>query len=295
MGSTSETDLGTADGPAEEIESDRKRSDDRRRLEAKRLGKERKEAAARLEREARYLERQRRDAEERRRRGEERKARENALIERTRSVFESDFLSSDEHFDHDPDSELLPREQYLELKARFVQDWAYRELGERLDDQQAAAVAAQRNDVRVVARAGAGKTRTLVTRALFLQRHCAVPPRDLLLLAFNKTAALEIRRRLAKVLRGDLPHVMTFHALAHALVHPEEELVYDEPSAGALGLSREIQSVIDEQLQSDDRRMLVRELMLMHFRDDWERIVDGGFSLPIKNSSTIALPSPERP
>ena len=85
---------------------------------------------------------------------------------------------------------------------------------------------------------------------------------------------------------------MTFHALAHALVHPEEELVYDEPSAGALGLSREIQSVIDEQLQSDDRRMLVRELMLMHFRDDWERIVDGGFSLPIKEliDYRIALP-----
>ncbi len=106
-------------------------------------------------------------------------------------------------------------------------------------------------------------------------------PSNLLLLAFNSDAALKMREALDSALKGNLPHIMTFHALAYALVHPDEDIIYDEPSAGNQGLSVEIQSVIDEHLQSDKYRPLIRDLMLMHFRDDWERIVDGGFHMPI--------------
>ena len=66
-------------------------------------------------------------------------------------------------------------------------------------------VAASGGDIEVVARAGAGKTRTLVTRALFLQKHCRVAPGELLLLAFNTAAAAEMRERLAVVLDGGCP------------------------------------------------------------------------------------------
>ena len=205
-----------------------------------------------------------------------------AFIDRAQSVFDSAFLDADTLLAAEPDRSLCTNEQYLDLKSKYVQDWAKRVLQLCLDPQQAAAVAATGGDIRVVARAGAGKTRTLVTRALFLKLHCDIPAENLLLLAFNKAAALEMQERLKNTLGDAAPHVMTFHALAYALVHPEEALVYDEPSSGNFGLSREVQDVIDEHLQSDEFRTPIRDLMLRHFREDWDRIIEGGFHLPIK-------------
>jgi DNA helicase-4 len=75
--------------------------------------------------------------------------------------------------------------------------------------------------------------------------------------------------------------VLTFHALAYALVHPDEDLLFDDPRSGSDGLSREVQEVIDEHIRSDEHRDLIREVMLAHFRDDWERIEDGRIELPI--------------
>ncbi|MGH8545903.1 MAG: UvrD-helicase domain-containing protein, partial [Gammaproteobacteria bacterium] len=258
----------------EEIESDRKR------LEAE-LEREHREQEERRRLEAERSAREREESEERRRREKQLRERKQAFITRARSTFESDFLKADGILRGDPNRELLSDAEYLELKSRFVQEWAHRVLAQKLDLQQAAAVASVGGDVQIVARAGAGKTLTLVTRALFLQKHCGVLPSELLLLAFNKVASLEMRERLGKVLKGEVPHVMTFHALAYALVHPKEALLYDEPAAGVLGLSREIQRVIDEHLRSEEYQPLIRDLMLLHFREDWERIVKGGFHLPI--------------
>lgn len=220
------------------------------------------------------------DAKRQRRREEEaRVARKRALVARLEDVFESDFLSADGVLAADPDAELLSVDEYDELKTSFVRDWAARELRQPLDSEQAAAVAAASGDIQVVARAGSGKTRTLVTRAIFLQKHCRVSPSKILLLAFNKKAAGEIKSRLTQTLGENLPHVMTFHALAHALVHPEEDLVFDDMSADQLGYSREVQEVIDKHVRSEEYGDRVRDLMLAHFREDWERIVDGRFQL----------------
>jgi DNA helicase IV len=204
-----------------------------------------------------------------------------ALIGRLNACFESDFLSADIVFALDPARDVVSTEEYRRMKTDFVRAWAARELQDQLDDDQASAVATIGGDVKVIARAGSGKTRTLTTRAIFLQKHCGVSPRELLLLAFNKRAAAEMKTRLRQALGEDLPHVMTFHALAHALVHPDEDLVFDDQGAGQLGLSREIQEVIDDHIRSPEFRDRVRELMLAHFRDDWERIVDGRIELTI--------------
>ncbi len=107
---------------------------------------------------------------ERRREEETRIARKRVLIVRLKDVFESDFLSADEVLAADPDAELVSAEEYDELKTSFVRDWATRELRQPLDSEQAAAVAATSGNIQVVARAGSGKTRTLVTRAIFLQK-----------------------------------------------------------------------------------------------------------------------------
>lgn len=136
------------------------------------------------------------------------------LIAKIIELFHSDFLSADVIFAADPDAALLNRDEYNDIKNRFVQSWAKRELDLSLDIEQAAAIASTNGNIQVIARAGSGKTRTLVTRAIFLQKHCQISPHELLLLAFNKKAAQEMKERLAQTLGDNLPHVMTFHALA---------------------------------------------------------------------------------
>lgn len=221
---------------------------------------------------------------ERQRHETETSAKKQTVIARVRTLLAARFLSADEEMQRDPDFGLLPPEEYGALKVNFIRAWAKQRLGLDLDNQQAAAVAAVRGDVEVVARAGSGKTRTLVSRALFLQLHCEVPPQAILLLAFNKAAADEMSERLKHALDGRTPpHVMTFHALAHALVHPEEDLLYDNSGTGELGLSRKIQEVVDEHLRSARYRPLIRDVMLAHFRKDWEQIVRGGFHLPAED------------
>ena len=68
---------------------------------------------------------------------------------------------------------------------------------------------------------------------------------------------------------------MTFHALAYSIVHPEESLLYDESEGGSQKLSQTVQQVIDDHLRIPKFREKIRNLMLAHFRDDWERIVEG--------------------
>jgi DNA helicase-4 len=276
-------------GNLEELSSDRERAEAQRKArrreeEARARRKEQEEHKKReIELEIERQEWQRRKAEEERHKTEEAGiARKKALSARLKDAFKTDFLSADGVLAGDPDAELISGEEYAELKAKFVGDWVTRELQQPLDSEQAVAVAATGGDIQVVARAGSGKTRTLVTRAIFLQKHCRVSPRELLLLAFNRNAVDQMKNRLAHALGKDLPHVMTFHALAHALVHPEEELVFDDTLANQLGLSREVQEVIDEHVRSQKYGNRIRDLMLAHFREDWERIVAGGFQLTME-------------
>jgi DNA helicase-4 len=255
-----------------------------------------------------------------------REERRRGLIEKLRAVMKSDFMKVDSF--HEQECLEYVSKQDLDVeKATFVQAWIEdfgSKRNEKLrgpDAEQAAAIAAINGHVQVVARAGSGKTTTLVSRTLFLLRHCGAKPSEILLLAFNRKAALEIRRRLlellcdgaavaladeigtrikdaskrgrvnlediesravetvASMLKVNMPHVMTFHALAYAVVHPEESLLFDGPDGEAQGLSRVFQDVIDDHLQVPMFHARIRALMLAHFREDWDRLVEGAFDL----------------
>lgn len=247
----------------------------------------------------------------------------NNALEAIHKAFQNDFLHCDEVFTASA-ARHLSQSDYENEKITFIQGWVKRAVPEvegqsrRLPDaEQALAISAVVGHIQVVARAGSGKTTTLVNRALFLLKHCGVAPSEILLLAFNRKAALEIRRRLLGLLNGGaeaavttnisrrvrevgshkrlnmddinasaidtvatqlnvaLPHVMTFHALAYAVVHPEESLLYDGAEGESQGLSRAFQQVIDDHLHDPVFRDKIRELMLAHFREDWDRIVEG--------------------
>ena len=176
--------------------------------------------------------------------------------------FEQDFLKAYDFYQSQC-ANHISLDEYESKKIDYVQSWAERGLELTPDPEQAAAIGAVEGNVKVVARAGSGKTATLVNRAVFLQQHCGVDAEELLLLAFNKEAAQEMKARI-----GTLPHVMTFHALAYALVQPEKILL-DEPEAPIL--SRFLQDVVDEYLSKPEYADQIRDLMMKHFRDDWEQ------------------------
>ena len=252
-------------------------------------------------------------------------ARKNAYLESVKLHLEFDFLGADGHFT-DLAEYSVSRHEFEEVKTSFVHAWFSGNTVPRIDgkpqlpdNEQASAIAAVNGHVQVVARAGSGKTSTLVNRTHFLLNHCGVASSQLLLLAFNRKAVSEIRRRLLGIfstgaeseiveeiarrrlarggrygIAGDdiesvavdtiatkknisLPHVMTFHALAYSIVHPEENILFNGSEGEAQGLSRVFQNVVDDHLQLPEFSQKIRELMLAHFREDWDRIVDGGY------------------
>ena len=78
----------------------------------------------------------------------------------------------------------------------------------------------EQTNVLVLAGPGSGKTRVLVHRIAYLVRVKRENPRGILALAYNRHAAVEIRRRLAELIGDDARGVMVFtcHGLAMRLV-----------------------------------------------------------------------------
>jgi DNA helicase IV len=270
-----------------------------------------------------------REEEDRWFRERERLERKDKVLAELEQVLKSDFLSVDTYFRSLSQSDVS-LEDLSELKARFVRDWV-EEKNQRairgsspfpeMDDEQLRAISALDANVQVVARAGSGKTTTMVTRAHFLIDHCQVEPSAILMLAFNRKAAQEIRRKLlarlgensenqieaeigarisasgsrgretpsdlvaqavdavAKAQGIALPHAMTFHALASAIVHPEQAILFDGAEPDSSGLGTVFQQVVDDHLRVPSFQRAIRKLMLEHFRDDWDDIERGGYHL----------------
>lgn len=257
-------------------ERDRRRSED---VERRRREETERARFAAIEEKRRRLELAQEVAELKRRR-EALAERKRAALEDLKGRFKSDYLRASAETMELGTESLLSREDVEWVQAEVVRDWAARMALDDLDDEQIAAVASAGTDLLVAARAGSGKTRTISARALFLIQHCGVDPSEILLLAFNRAAAAEMASRIGKHVEVG-PYVMTFHALAYATTHPEEDLIFDNELEAQFGRSSEIQEVIDEHIRSTDFAPAVRELMLAYFREDWDAIIDGGHDLGI--------------
>ena len=191
------------------------------------------------------------------------------LLKNLRERFAHDFLKAYDFY-QDRCTAHISYKEYNTEKINYVKSWAKKNrLDPKPDDEQAKAIGAVEGHVQVVARAGSGKTATLVNRTLFLQKHCHVEPDDMLLLAFNRKAAEEMRNRLALSLGNSIPHVMTFHALAYAMVHPDEKILLDEPE-GEQSLSSVVQNVINDYLKNPVYANKIRNFMMRRFRTNWE-------------------------
>ena len=113
--------------------------------------------------------------------------------------------------------QILRRE--LTLRADFFQNVETSPLTE----EQARAVVCMDNRVQVVAAAGSGKTSVMVGRAAYAIARGFVPAERILLLAFNKDAAVELQQRIDSRLRalGLDPsgvRASTFHAFGLEII-----------------------------------------------------------------------------
>ena len=197
-----------------------------------------------------------------------------SLLQNIKDEFENNFLNADNFYQLHC-TEYISSQEYKSEKLKYIQNWVKTNLNSSPDLEQAAAIGTVENHIQVIARAGSGKTSTLVNRAIFLQKHCGIAPGEMLLLAFNRKAAEEIRESLKLQLQNSVPHAMTFHALAYALVHPEN-ILFDEPD-GEQKQSRALQIVINDYLRDTIFYAKIRDLMMAAFHEDWERIISGGY------------------
>ena len=108
-----------------------------------------------------------------------------------------------------------------EVLERATTAESFRRIVDTLDNpEQIAIVAADAEANRLVlAGPGSGKTRVIVHRCAYLLRVLRVDPRAILILCYNRSAALELRRRLAALVAADARGVaiQTYHGFAMRL------------------------------------------------------------------------------
>lgn len=256
------------------------------REEQERVKREREERLRKAREEQERMERE----QEAKRRAEQAalKAKKDRLIALVSSVFETDYFSAESVYKQNNTEQLLSSTEFSLLQAEFTKKWFSEHAREGSfppDKDQGSAISATKKNIEVVARAGSGKTATIINRFRFLAEHCNVEPSTVIMLAFNKKAAGELREKINALYSSydererKMPHIMTFHALAYSIVHPEETLIYDDEEAGARTLSRAVQEIIDEKVRDDSWSTKIREVMLLHFKGNWEAIETGGHNL----------------
>jgi DNA helicase-4 len=122
-----------------------------------------------------------------------------------------------------------------------------------LTEEQAKAVICFDNRVQVVAAAGSGKTSTMVAKAAYAIHRGLVAPERIVLLAFNKKAAIELKDRATQAferlgMEGIDVEASTFHALGLSIIgkatgeRPDIPEWATDPAAGM----RKMAELIDE-------------------------------------------------
>ncbi|MBX9597697.1 MAG: DUF4116 domain-containing protein [Burkholderiales bacterium] len=176
-------------------------------------------------------------------------------IDRIKREMHDNYLYIDEYYT-DKFTSVINQDHFDQLKIEFIHDWYNKTIPDNLngdidykkikiDDQQALVIGSVSKNTKVTARAGSGKTATLVLRALFLNLHCRIQWDKMLIMAFNKNAADDINKKIIKYLQNTHANdyknqnekkftvASTFHSFAHGIVnesHKELKLTTDDKS-----------------------------------------------------------------
>ncbi len=176
-----------------------------------------------------------------------------------------------------------------------------------LDAEQVAAVIDSHKNTLVSARAGAGKTHTLVAKIIYLIARLDYRPSEIMAFVFNKKAAFEINERLSSitvdrkaVISEDTEIARTFHSFAHRLVTKVNgrgsfgKILVDGELGADTDKSRTffIQDMIGRMRDADT---LVRDGIHDYFRNEAGKIENASFDSPeayyraIRNDAHLTL------
>ena len=144
-----------------------------------------------------------------------------------------------------------------------VQTSALETLLTPLTNEQAEAVATDEDATLVLAGAGTGKTSVIVRKVAHLVRNQDVSPDEVLVLAFNRKAADEIRGRL----KGDLSaaHVHTFHSFGRRVIAETESAPsISKLAEDNLALRRAVDDIIGDLLNDPEQSKAVIDFIVYH-------------------------------
>ena len=157
--------------------------------------------------------------------------------------------------------------EVAKVRAWFRKSVTYAGEPYEIDMEQAAAVACDALNTIVVARAGSGKTRTIVAKIVYLIAQAKIEPSEMIAFVFNKNAADEINARLSAMAVDGVSVInnkkikiaTTFHAFARKIVYD----VYDR--------WRECRDIL-----ADEKDLyILRIVKMMVMEPKWsEKIVD---------------------
>ncbi len=154
--------------------------------------------------------------------------------------------------------------KFVRAQAGAVRTAASGVLEHKLTDEQAHAIAADEDVTLVLAGAGTGKTAVIAGKIAYLVRHQEIDPKEILVLAFNRKAAAEIRDRLPSDLQGAC--VSTFHAFGMRILG---EASGRKPHVSILAtdgakLAQTIDGILKDLLTSKQHGDQVTELLTLH-------------------------------
>lgn len=188
----------------------------------------------------------------------------------------SNLVNLDNFFKKHQSVVSFPIDDYVALKIPKV-DQALRAMSMTLDHEQLCAVARPEDRLLITARAGSGKTRTLCAKAALSIHDEGLYADQVMILAFNKAAALTVKERLEKSGQvSDYRNARTFHSLAYQLVKPRKKLLFD---AGGEPSKRD-QSRFAQRMMQRILNPAFKEAMVDFFRQELEQIEDLGRDLP---------------
>ncbi|MCJ9719904.1 UvrD-helicase domain-containing protein [Agrobacterium sp. SHOUNA12C] len=175
----------------------------------------------------------------------------------------------------DPDIRHRYNDTFVSIELSRYQSFFDNLDGRSLSDQQREACIRLEDNNLLVASAGSGKSATMVGKVAYILDKQLYQPEEILVLAFNKSAADELKERISRQLAVDPANlecqVTTFHALGLGIIReiegrPPQLADWVEHPAGE---AKVIQQIIEELLRSDlEFAELWVNLLVLHPKAD---------------------------
>ena len=173
----------------------------------------------------------------------------------TKCLEKLDFVDADEQFRKKQD---VSSETYKKLKAIYIKKYI-KSIGQNINAEQAEAIADITPNILVTARAGSGKTTTVINKVILEIKKYGLPPESIQILAFNKKAAEEVNDRLKKFDKKLPCLASTFHSLAW---HFYNALTGTAPN------------LVDREDSSEERSLLIGKAMDESYQKHIEEFYD---------------------